>query len=185
MLCVTDFLSSTHLPEFGIWRRWCSPATTICSTDRRERRMDIQSFIYAIDTMLDTKRKRHIGIFSAFSEVWCSAIQSRIKGKLVFGRHHHVCYYCAGYIFCYCLWNMQRNRTRRATVFEKSNEHLNGQITEILRQENLRKERVAYDRGLYDGRSTDTLYRKMLSKYSAGEQATVMMYGDDETTRRK
>lgn len=78
-----------------------------------------------------------------------------------------------------------KKRDNENDRLRKSNEHLNGQITEILRQENLRKERVAYDRGLYDGRSTDTLYRKMLSKYSAGEQATVMMYGDDETTRRK
>lgn len=78
-----------------------------------------------------------------------------------------------------------KKQDKESDRLRKSNEHLNGQITEILRQENLRKERVAYDRGLYDGRSTDTLYRKMLSKYSAGEQATVMMYGDDETTRRK
>lgn len=69
----------------------------------------------------------------------------------------------------------------------KVNERLNNQLSDLLRQENSRRERSAYDRGLYDGRSTDTLYRKMLSKYSAGEQATVMMNGDagSQNCRRK
>lgn len=61
----------------------------------------------------------------------------------------------------------------------KNNERLNGQITEMIHQENSRREQIAYDRGLYDGRETDTLYRGMLAKYSSGEQATVMMYGEN------
>lgn len=68
----------------------------------------------------------------------------------------------------------------------KDNDRLNGQISEMLRQDNSRRERIAYDRGLYDGRETDALYRKMLNQYSSGEQATVMMYGDgaERSTKR-
>jgi len=66
----------------------------------------------------------------------------------------------------------------------KGNERLNQQVSDLISQRNSRRERDAYNQGLYDGRSTDTLYRKMLSKYSSGEQATVMMYGEDGVERR-
>ena len=75
--------------------------------------------------------------------------------------------------------HVERERLRR------SNESLNSRIAEMIRQENSRRETDAYNRGLYDGRTTDTLYRKMLTKYSSGEQATVMMYGEEESIRRK
>lgn len=66
----------------------------------------------------------------------------------------------------------------------KGNERLNQQVSDLICQRNTRRERDAYNQGLYDGRATDTLYRKMLSKYSAGEQATVMMYGEETAERR-
>ena len=78
-----------------------------------------------------------------------------------------------------------KKRDREADRLRKSNERLTCQINDMIRQENTRRECAAYDKGLYDGRMTDTLYRKMLKQYSAGDQATVMMYGEDETTGRK
>lgn len=44
-------------------------------------------------------------------------------------------------------------------------------------QEQWRREQSAYSRGLYDGRQTDALYRNILKKYSARDQANVMMNG--------
>ena len=66
----------------------------------------------------------------------------------------------------------------------KTIEGLNQQVSDLICQRNIKRERDAYNQGLYDGRATDTLYRKMLSKYSSGEQATVMMYGEETTERR-
>ena len=37
--------------------------------------------------------------------------------------------------------------------------------------------REMYERGLRDGRTTDTLYQQFLEKVSRGEQATIMMNG--------
>ncbi len=77
-----------------------------------------------------------------------------------------------------------KKQTRENNRLHQTNDNLNKQISAMLHQENTRRERSAYNQGLYDGRETDTLYRKMLSKYSSGEQATVMMYGEDETRRK-
>lgn len=80
------------------------------------------------------------------------------------------------------LFFMDNTRKQRVENdrLHKCNERLNGQVSDLIRQQNTRRERDAYNQGLYDGRETDTLYRKMLSKYSSGEQATVMMYGDNQ-----
>lgn len=59
------------------------------------------------------------------------------------------------------------------------NNNLRKQINDMRGQDQRRRERAAYDRGAYDARQTDTLYRSVLKKYSNGERVTVMMDGED------
>lgn len=70
-----------------------------------------------------------------------------------------------------------QERRRENSRLVRENENLERQIADRKAREINRKEREAYNQGLYDGRETDALYRKMLSKYTAGERATVMMDG--------
>lgn len=88
-------------------------------------------------------------------------------------------------MFVLLLTDNAKQQDRETDRLRKSNERLSSQINDMIRQENTRRECAAYDKGLYDGRATDTLYRKMLKQYTAGDQATVMMCGEDETTGRK
>ena len=64
-------------------------------------------------------------------------------------------------------------------LLRNENSSLHKRMDDYYSKERARREKNAYSRGLYDGRETDTLYRRMLSKYNKGEQATVMMYGED------
>lgn len=59
------------------------------------------------------------------------------------------------------------------------NDDLKRQISGYYDQDQRRRERSAYDRGLYDGRQTDALYRNVLKRYSVREQADVMMNGEE------
>lgn len=61
---------------------------------------------------------------------------------------------------------------------------LTGQVSDCLGNEQRRRERDAYGRGLYDGRKTDTLYRSVLKRYSSGEQITVMTDGERAGSRK-
>lgn len=60
---------------------------------------------------------------------------------------------------------------REIQKLNRENESLSGE----LQNRSIRK---AYNKGLYDGRTTDAIYRKLLEKKSAGEQATVIMRGE-------
>lgn len=59
------------------------------------------------------------------------------------------------------------------------NDDLKRQISDYYGQDQRRRERSAYDRGLYDGRQTDALYRNVLKRYSVRDQADVMMNGEE------
>lgn len=59
------------------------------------------------------------------------------------------------------------------------NDDLKRQISGYYDQDQRRRERSAYDRGLYNGRQTDALYRNILKRYSVREQADVMMNGEE------
>ena len=48
-----------------------------------------------------------------------------------------------------------------------------------------RRETDAYNRGLYDARKTDALYRQILDKYSRGDHSTIIMYGEQPTSEVK
>lgn len=60
---------------------------------------------------------------------------------------------------------------REILKLSRENENLSGELHD-------RSVRKAYNKGLYDGRTTDAIYRKLLEKKSAGEQATVIMRGE-------
>lgn len=70
----------------------------------------------------------------------------------------------------------QADETKR---LRDENDDLKCQISGYYDQDQRRRERSAYDRGLYDGRQTDALYRNVLKRYSAREQADVMMNGEE------
>lgn len=78
-------------------------------------------------------------------------------------------------------------------VYEaKINDNLRGRCRQLkdesdaVRRENSRfaaeaqkrREQDAYNKGLYDARKTDMLYRQILDKYSRVDHSTVIMYGE-------
>lgn len=67
----------------------------------------------------------------------------------------------------------------------KENDSLKRQISDYYSQDHSRRERTAYNQGLYDGRKTDQLYRSMLKRYSSGEQISVMLNGEDQHGRHE
>ena len=77
------------------------------------------------------------------------------------------------------LINGNQKHTTENTRLKRENDGLYRQVNDFREQEHGRRERQAYDKGLYDGRQTDTLYRKMLSRYSSGEQVTVILTGEE------
>lgn len=76
-------------------------------------------------------------------------------------------------------------RTNENLRLRRENSMLRGRLSASENREWHRRERSAYRRGLYDGRKTDTLYRSVLKRYSAGEQITVMTDGIDQADREE
>ena len=70
-----------------------------------------------------------------------------------------------------------RQNSERKRIM-KENDELRRQVEELRSIEQSRRERKAYDQGLYDGRSTDAIYRQCLKKYTAREQAEVILQGE-------
>ncbi len=66
----------------------------------------------------------------------------------------------------------------------KENDGLRRQISNYAANEQRRRERSAYDRGLYDGRQTDTYYRQCLRKFTSRDQTDVIINGDREDYER-
>ena len=62
----------------------------------------------------------------------------------------------------------------------KENDGLRRQISDYYQNDQRRRERSAYDQGLYDARATDMLYRQCLKKYTNRDQPEVMMNGESE-----
>lgn len=75
--------------------------------------------------------------------------------------------------------NQQRDDKRRML---KENDGLKRQISDYGERERQRRERCAYDQGLYDGRRTDTLYRNVLKRYSSKDQVDIAMNGEREAS---
>ena len=71
-----------------------------------------------------------------------------------------------------------RKAEREHVKLRRTNEDLREKVTSFCVAEQDTRENNAYNRGLHDGRETDALYRGILAKHSRGEQATVLMYGE-------
>ena len=62
----------------------------------------------------------------------------------------------------------------------KENDGLRRQISEYASNEQRRRENSAYDRGLYDGRTTDVYYRQCLKKFTTRDQTEIILNGAKE-----
>lgn len=78
------------------------------------------------------------------------------------------------------LYNENKNKVSEKNRLLKENDSLKRQIQDHYAREQRRRENRAYDRGLYDGRGTDALYRQCLKKYTSQDQPTVMINGEKE-----
>lgn len=78
------------------------------------------------------------------------------------------------------LYNEKKNVVFEKKRLLKENDGLRRQIQDHNAKEQRRRENRAYDKGLYDGRGTDTLYRQCLKKYMSKDQPTVMVNGEKE-----
>lgn len=73
-----------------------------------------------------------------------------------------------------------RNLTDEKTALASDKADLNYQLMVYETKEQRRREQEAYERGLYDGRKTDTLYRQCLKRYTARDQVKIMMNGEEK-----
>lgn len=78
------------------------------------------------------------------------------------------------------LYDSSRKQARDNDYIIKENDGLRRQISDYHTKEQRRRECSAYDKGLYDGRATDTYYRQCLKKFTLKDQANVMMNGESE-----
>lgn len=78
------------------------------------------------------------------------------------------------------LYDSSRKQARDNDYIIKENDGLRRQISDYHAKEQRRRECSAYDKGLYDGRATDTYYRQCLKKFTLKDQANVMMNGESE-----
>ena len=82
------------------------------------------------------------------------------------------------------LYDSSRKQARDNDYIIKENDGLRRQISDYHTKELRRRECSAYDKGLYDGRATDTYYRQCLKKFTLKDQANVMMNGESEENWR-
>ncbi len=82
------------------------------------------------------------------------------------------------------LLDEKKKQIRNNDYMLKENDGLRRQISDYNVKEQRCRERSAYDKGLYDGRATDTYYRQCLKKFTSRDQASVIMNGESEENRR-
>lgn len=78
------------------------------------------------------------------------------------------------------LLDEKKKQVRNNDYILKENDGLRRQISEYHSKEQRRRECSAYDKGLYDGRSTDTYYRQCLKKFTSRETTDVILNGESE-----
>ena len=78
------------------------------------------------------------------------------------------------------LLDEKKKQVRNNDHILKENDGLRRQISEYHSKEQRRRECSAYDKGLYDGRSTDTYYRQCLKKFTSREMTDVILNGESE-----
>lgn len=74
----------------------------------------------------------------------------------------------------------KKKQARHNDYILKENDGLRRQISDYHQNDQRRRERSAYDRGLYDGRATDTYYRQCLKKFTSRDQTNVILNGESE-----
>lgn len=74
----------------------------------------------------------------------------------------------------------KKKQARHNDYILKENDGLRRQISDYYQNDQRRRERSAYDRGLYDGRATDTYYRQCLKKFASRDQTDVILNGESE-----
>ena len=73
-----------------------------------------------------------------------------------------------------------KKQVRHYNYILKENDGLRRQISDFQYNDRCRMEQTAYDKGLYDGRATDTFYRQCLKKLKNNEQMNIILNGEDE-----
>ena len=84
-----------------------------------------------------------------------------------------------GMTVLFLLENGRRQQSEKKHLL-KENEGLKRQISDYNVNEQRRREDSAYDRGLYDGRTTDTYYRQCLRKFTTKDQTDIILNGAKE-----
>lgn len=84
----------------------------------------------------------------------------------------------------YYWFRLQRSE-REARQLRKENKDMSGYIRNRENNDQEERVRLSYNRGLYDGRQTDTLYRQMLKQFQGGEQIAMILNGHETAEERR
>lgn len=74
-------------------------------------------------------------------------------------------------------WRRLQRSEHEVNQLRKENAGMNNWIEDRENKDQEERVRQSYSRGLYDGRQTDTIYRKMLKQYQSGEQIAMILNG--------
>lgn len=83
----------------------------------------------------------------------------------------------------FLLENQKKQKTDNSHIL-RENDGLRRQISDYQQNEQRRRECSAYDKGLYDGRTSDAYYRQCLKKFTSQEQNDIILGGEDGRRRR-
>ena len=89
-------------------------------------------------------------------------------------------------LVCYVLFLRNENRQQKSECQRLKNEkaHLSNRLDEYRKNDTRRRERTAYQKGLYDGRETDMAYREVLKRYKDGDYDERAYRGMKEVEKR-
>lgn len=84
----------------------------------------------------------------------------------------------------YYWFRLQRSE-REVNQLRKENAGMNNWIEDRENKDQEERVRLSYNRGLYDGRQTDTLYRQMLKQFQGSEQISMILNGHETAEERR
>lgn len=76
-------------------------------------------------------------------------------------------------------WLRLQRSEREAHQLRKENAGMSDWIQDRETKDQEERVRRSYNRGLYDGRQTDTIYRQMLKQYQSGERIAMILNGTE------
>lgn len=82
-------------------------------------------------------------------------------------------------------WARLKHSEEESQQLRKENSSMNDWIQNRETSDQEERVRRSYNRGLYDGRQTDTLYRQTLKRYQNGEQIAIVMSGHETAEERQ